>query len=215
MRPVTPLVSEAEQLEKEALQAADRLQIKEQINVLLDVLNPSPDNYATALTIDTPQGPKAFNVTAVFTALVAQFQHLTGHTVDHTEFTFSPALTFFPDAEIDIEGETLIKRHYYFDCQKRHVRMVLTFAKTFMGPEGPTTVGQPRYTTEYTYLGLVDNYTWRGVVNWVTRQFDTRKYVHLYSHSFEYIWDGEASTSHLIPDQTEVEPNPLCTVLVE
>jgi hypothetical protein len=50
------------------------------------------------------------------------------------------------------------------------------------------------------------------VVNWVIGQFDRRKYVHLYSHSFEYIWDGEEKTSHLIPEKTEEEPNPLLSL---
>jgi hypothetical protein len=208
-------VSEAERLEEEAVRAADQLKIKEQIITLLDVLNPGLDRYATGLTILTPKGPQEFNVTAVFTALVAQFQHLTGYTADHNEFSFGPALTLFPDAVIEKTGETLIKRHYHFDCQTRHVRMVLTFAKTFIGAEGPTTIGQPRYDTEYVYRDPIDNYIWRGLVNWVTRQFDSRQYVHLYGHSFQYIWDGEASTSHLIPAGSEEEPNPLCSVNVE
>lgn len=200
MRPVTPLVSEAEQLEEAAVRAADQLKIKEQINTLLGVLNPGLDRYATGLTILTAQGPQEFNVTAVFTALIAQFQHMTGYAAGENEFSFGPALTLFPDAVIDKEGETLIKRHYFFDCKTRHVRMVLTFAKTFIAADGPTTIGQPRYDTEYVYLDPIDNYVWRGLVNWVTRQFDSKKYVHLYGHSFEYIWDGEASTSHLIPE---------------
>lgn len=200
MRPVTPLVSEAEKLEEEAARAADQLKIKGQINTLLGVLNPELGRYATGLTILTPQGPQEFNVTAVFTALIAQFQHMTGYAAGENEFSFSPALALFPDALIDKVGETLIKRHYFFDCKTRHVRMVLTFAKTFIAADGPTTIGQPRYDTEYVYLDPIDNYTWRGLVNWVTRQFNSKNYVHLYGHNFEYIWDGEASISHLIPE---------------
>jgi hypothetical protein len=210
----TRLKTEEELAIEEEARQADNKRVRGQINELLDLLNPEPGKYATELTIVTPSGPKAFNVSPILHAIVAQHQHMVGHTDNHFDVSLSPREQFFPDAAPEKEGEKLVKRRYLFDCEKRHVRMILTFATVFMSKDGPTTVGQPRYDVEYLNLGgpHLDNYTWRAVVNWVIGQFDRRKYVHLYSHSFEYIWDGEEKTSHLIPEKTEEEPNPLLSL---
>lgn len=210
------LKTEEELAIEEEVRVADHKRVMTQINELLDLLNPVPGKYSTELTIMTPDGPKAYNVSPIFQAIVAQHQHFVGHTINQFDVSFSPAEKFFPNADLVKEGEQLVKRQYFFDCAKRHVRMVLTHATVFMSKDGPTTVGQSRYDTEYLYLGPmdgpVDNYTWRAVVNWIITQFDRRKYVHLYGHDFHYIWDGEEKTSHLIPAKTEEEPNPLCTL---
>lgn len=203
-------------IEEEARQA-DNKRVRGQINELLDLLNPVPGKYAIELTIMTPDGPKAFNVSPILHAIVAQHQHMVGHTDNHFDVSLSPREQFFPDADPEKEGEKLVQRRYYFDCVKRHVRMTLTFATVFMSKDGPTTIGQPRYDKVYMNLGDqatggVDNYTWRAVVNWVIGQFDRRKYVHLYSHNFEYVWDGEEKTSHLIPAKTATEPHPLLSL---
>lgn len=192
----------------------DQAKVKQHVNEILDLLNPTPGGYATGLVLMTPNGPKEYNVTPLFTALIAQFQHFNGHTHDQNEITLSPQATFFPHAASEVEGMELIRRHYHFDCAKRHVRMVLTFASINMGPEGKV-LGLPHETMEFLHLTEADNYTWRAVINWVIRQFDQRKYVHLYSHDFEYIWDKAEGCNTLIPAKTEEEPNPLLSLNVE
>jgi hypothetical protein len=202
---------------EEVHRTADQALVKQSINELLGLLNPDGANYATSLTIVTPDGPKEFNVSPIFSAIAAQFQHFFNGTYNQHDVRRPPAETFFPHADPAQEGEELVKRQYFFDCRKRHVHMVLTFATVWMSKEGPTTVGQPRYVREYLFLGPVDNYEWRAVVNWVTAQFDRSKYVHLYGHNFEYVWEKDEapdmpSTIRLIPAQTEAEPFPLCTI---
>jgi len=199
--------SPAELAAEDLARREDRAKVRQDINELLALLNPTPGGYATSLTIVTPEGPKDFNVTPIFTAIAAQFQQFFDGTYNQHEIRWSPAEKFFPHADPAQEGEELVKRQYFFDCKNRHVRMALTFATIFMGKEGPTTVGQPRYTSEYLHLGPVDNYEWRAVVNWVIAQFDRRQYVHLYSHDFEYVWDKEEGYNTLIPEKS-VTPQP-------
>lgn len=205
----------AEELATEAAaREADAQLVLGQVNELLDLLNPVTGEYATELTLMTPSGPKAFNVSPLFTALTAQFQHFLGHCHDQHDLRWSPQEKFFPEAITEKEGEKLVKRQYFFDWEKRHVRMILTFATVFMAKDGPTTIGQPRYDTEYVFLGNIDNYTWRATVNWVCGQFDRRKYIHLYSHDFQYIWNGETNTVDLIPAGAEV-PKPVEGELID
>ena len=206
--------SPAELAAEDFARREDNARSRRDVNELLALLNPDGGNYATELTVMTPNGPKAYNVSPLFTALIAQFQHFNGFTHDQNQITLSPQAAFFPHVESEVEGMELIKRHYHFDCAKRHVRMILTFATVNIAPEGRV-LGLPHEEREFLHLTEADNFTWRSVVNWIARQFNQQQYVHLYGHNFEYIWDSEKGVNSLIPTTTEEEPNPLCTIGVQ
>lgn len=194
VEPREPLTEEEEK-RNEYLEALHSKQVGE----VISLLNHKGDDLVTELVIETPEGPKAFNIAAIHEALHLQTWTWRSVTSRHNGIPakLEPFHTLFPGLEIDRKDEKVIMFHYKTNIKEGQTTLTITWSKM---DENGDTLEQPRYNETFTSTVSLDNRQWRMVVNGFTEGFPQGAYVHLYSHDFEYIWDYEGNCQRIIPE---------------
>lgn len=184
-----------EEIKQQEIRNALRLT---EINALTELLNDGRDEPRTSLTILVNGELVEFNIAAIETAIHA---HNFGWRPAHARHHGLPTVLsvehyLFPEVTFEKKGEKIIKKVYTFDCTNRTATLVLTRCT----PEkNGDTWGQPRYDETHQSTGVLDNLTWRCVVNGMIEPFGAAGYVHLYGRDFKYIWDYETCKTDILP----------------